>query len=219
MISTLIVSLTIWPVAPGAMAQQADKRLDRWQPFVDEAAVRFNMPRAWINRVILAESAGSTDWNGAPIRSVKGAMGLMQLMPGTYEEMRQRYNLGPNPFDPHDNIMAGTAYLRMMFDRFGYPGLFAAYNAGPTRFEASLSGVPLPGETVDYLQKVTVSRTSNPVPAPLFIPVSGTPTAPESPPSNALFVVRWTPDTPPISDGDDPAPGGPVVTDCTLDQC
>ena len=60
-------------------------------------------------------------------------MGLMQLMPGTWSEMRLMLGLGGDPFEPHDNIMAGTAYLRMVYDRFGYPGLFAAYNAGPGR--------------------------------------------------------------------------------------
>ena len=44
--------------------------------------------------------------------SQAGAMGLMQVMPVTYDELRARYNLGDDPYDPHDNVMAGTAYLR-----------------------------------------------------------------------------------------------------------
>ncbi|TGR92552.1 hypothetical protein EN834_35295, partial [bacterium M00.F.Ca.ET.191.01.1.1] len=76
-------------------------------------------------------------------------MGLMQVMPGTYEEMRVEHGLGPNPHDPRDNILAGTAYLSAMYDRFGFPGLFGAYNAGPERYDEHLKrGKPLPEETV-----------------------------------------------------------------------
>lgn len=83
-------------------------------------------------------------------------MGLMQLMPGTWQEMRSAYGLGPDPHDPRDNILAGTAYLRAMYDRFGYPGLFAAYNAGPTRYIAHLrTGRRLPAETLAYTAAVT----------------------------------------------------------------
>jgi hypothetical protein len=90
--------------------------------------------------------------NGSPITSPAGAMGLMQLMPTTYAEMRMQYGLGPDPYDPHDNILAGAAYLREMRARFGYPGLFAAYNAGPTRYQAFLAGEKiLPEETRAYL--------------------------------------------------------------------
>jgi len=149
-----------------------------------------------------AESAGRTRRNGRPIVSDAGAMGLMQLMPATYEEMRSAYNLGPDPFDPHDNILAGTAYLRTMFDRFGYPGLFAAYNAGPTRFEASLRGVSLPLETREYLLKVTDQGPVELEIAPLFVPMSGSAIMSVGPPSSALFVVRWTPDTPPLMSND-----------------
>jgi soluble lytic murein transglycosylase-like protein len=67
-------------------------------------------------------------------------MGLMQLMPATWRDMRASFGLGDDPFAPHDNILAGTAYLRLMYDRFGYPGLFAAYNAGPSRYAAFLAG-------------------------------------------------------------------------------
>ena len=56
-------------------------------------------------------------------------------MPGTWVELSVRYGLGIDPFDPHDSIMAGAAYLREMHDRFGSPGFLAAYNAGPERYE------------------------------------------------------------------------------------
>ena len=83
-------------------------------------------------------------------------MGLMQLMPGTWEEMRRDHHLGTDPDDPRDNILAGTAYLRQLYDRFGYPGMFAAYNAGPARYARHLStGRALPMETVAYLRSVS----------------------------------------------------------------
>jgi soluble lytic murein transglycosylase-like protein len=123
---------------------------------VTEASQRFGLPLAWIERVMHAESAGRTTLGCRPIVSRAGAMGLMQLMPGTWAAMRKVLALGRDPFDPHDNILAGTAYLRLMYDRFGYPGMFAAYNAGPGRYAAWLAGQqPLPGETVDYLAAVT----------------------------------------------------------------
>lgn len=126
----------------------------QWQPIIAEAAGRFGIPQSWIARVLQAESAGRTMRNGRPITSAKGAMGLMQLMPGTYDDMRRDYSLGPDPFAPHDNILAGTAYLRAMFDRFGN-GAFAAYKAGPQRYQAFLEGKQaLPSETISYLAKV-----------------------------------------------------------------
>jgi soluble lytic murein transglycosylase-like protein len=136
-------------------APAAADPLDRWSPHVAEASVRFGVPAEWIRRVMRAESGGRTMLHGRPIVSRAGAMGLMQLMPGTWAEMRAQFGLGFNPHDPRDNILAGTAYLRAMHDRFGYPGLFGAYNAGPTRYADYLAtGRPLPGETRDYLAKV-----------------------------------------------------------------
>ncbi len=129
--------------------------VDRWSVYVGEAATRFAIPEAWIRRVMRAESGGRTRLGGRPIVSRAGAMGLMQLMPGTWLEMRRRLGLGADPHDPRDNILAGAAYLRAMYDRFGYPGLFAAYNAGPARYAAHLAtGRRLPAETVAYVAAV-----------------------------------------------------------------
>jgi len=137
----------------------------QWQPHVAEASARFGVPTDWIERVIRVESGGRTMLGGRPITSHAGAMGLMQLMPGTWAEMRARLRLGSDPHDPRDNILAGTAYLRMMYDRFGYPGMFAAYNAGPGRYAAYLAGHSrLPGETVAYVQVLT-RRAKATVPA------------------------------------------------------
>jgi soluble lytic murein transglycosylase-like protein len=140
-----------------------------WRPLIAEASVRCRIPVRWIERVMGVESAGRTRWRGQAIRSRAGAMGLMQLMPATWETMRSMLGLGNDPDEPRDNILAGACYLRMMYDRFGYPGLFAAYNAGPRRYAAHLaSGRPLPSETVVYLDTITDSvRTVHDVPSKL----------------------------------------------------
>jgi membrane-bound lytic murein transglycosylase B len=137
--------------------------LDQWQPLIDEASRRFDLPAAWIRAVMRAESGGRTMLDGRPITSRAGAMGLMQVMPETYEEMRRRYGLGADPHDLRDNILAGTAYLREMYDRYGYPGFFAAYNAGPARFDEYLfDGRPLPAETQRYLATLNLASLDTP---------------------------------------------------------
>lgn len=129
--------------------------VERWRPHIDEASARFGVPAEWIERVMRAESGGRTTLGARPIVSRAGAMGLMQLMPGTWAAMRARLGLGPDPHAPRDNILAGTLYLRLMYDRFGYPGLFAAYNAGPGRYSAYLAGRQrLPAETRAYVAQV-----------------------------------------------------------------
>jgi hypothetical protein len=145
-------SMPIREIATSAVSTNA---VDRWEPFIAEAAKRFAISEAWIRAVMRAESGGQTMLDGRPITSPAGAKGLMQLMPETYAELRARFGLGSNPYDPHDNIIAGAAYLRQMFDRYGYPALFAAYNGGPERFEAYAQGSEnLPAETWNYLAKL-----------------------------------------------------------------
>lgn len=129
---------------------------DPWGPYVQEAAARFSFPEAWIRGVMEQESGGrQTGADGTPITSGAGAMGLMQVVPDTYDLLRQRYALGPDPYDPHDNILAGTAYLTEMYARFGAPAFLAAYNAGPDRVDAYLNGgTILPDETVNYVAAI-----------------------------------------------------------------
>jgi soluble lytic murein transglycosylase-like protein len=137
--------------------------VDRWAGHIAEASARFGIPGSWIRRVMRAESGGQVMQGGRPVVSSAGAMGLMQLMPGTWRDMRVALGLGTDAHDPRDNILAGAFYLRLMYDRFGYPGLFAAYNAGPARYVGSLyEGRPLPAETRAYVAKVarTVSSPS-----------------------------------------------------------
>lgn len=130
--------------------------IDRWRGLIEQASIRFGVPARWIEQVIQAESRGLTTLDGRPIRSRAGAIGLMQLMPATWATMRAQLHLGNDPDDPADNILAGTAFLRQMYDRFGYPGLFGAYNAGPGRYARALAGkMPLPEETEAYLATVS----------------------------------------------------------------
>ncbi|MDE2467848.1 MAG: lytic transglycosylase domain-containing protein [Bradyrhizobium sp.] len=126
--------------------------------FIAEASQRFDIPAAWIRAVMRAES-----FSDVRATSPKGAIGLMQIMPQTWAGLRQRYHLGADPYDAHDNIIAGAAYLRELHDRYGIPGFLAAYNAGPARWEDHLSvGQPLPPETRAYLTRLApiVGRSS-----------------------------------------------------------
>lgn len=127
----------------------------RWQSFIAQATIRFELPERWLHAVMRAESGGCETMDGAPTVSSAGAMGLMQLMPGTWAEYRDKLQLGDDPHEPRDNILAGTAYLRVLYDRFGWPGALAAYHAGPTRYEQHLSdGRSLPPSTLDYLAHI-----------------------------------------------------------------
>jgi len=170
-----------------ALAQSAPvarpAAVDRYAAYVSEAAQRFGIPERWIRAVLRAESAGDV---GAV--SSAGALGLMQVMPGTWAALRVRYGLGRDPYDPRDNIMAGAGYLREMWDRYGDVGaMLAAYNAGPGRYDDHRStGRALPAETRAYVAAL--------------VPVLGGAAAPEppavqpAPPPDwreaAIFVVR-----------------------------
>lgn len=164
-----------------AAALHGGARADPLAPLIAEAAARFELPESWLRAVMQAESAGR-------VRAVSpaGAMGLMQVMPATYAELRRRYGLGPDPFEPRDNILAGAAYLREMFDRYGAPGFLAAYNAGPARLDDHLlRGRPLPAETRRYV-------------AGLAPKVATTP-APPDPAASGLFAVTGDAGSPPAS--------------------
>ena len=128
---------------------------DPWGPYIREASKRYDVPETWIRALMRQESGGSLYRNGRLITSSAGAMGLMQVMPGTYAELRARHNLGPDPFDPHENIMAGVAYMREMYDMYGSPGFLAAYNAGPNRLDDYLANQrSLPDETRHYVAAI-----------------------------------------------------------------
>lgn len=129
----------------------------RWEPAIGDAAKRFRVPAAWIRAVMRMESGGRTMMaESQPITSTAGAMGIMQVMPDTYETMRALYRLGPDPYDPGDNLTAGAAYLGILYKAYGYPDMFAAYNDGPKMLEAHNAGHhPWPAETVNYVAGIT----------------------------------------------------------------
>ena len=112
---------------------------DPWGPYIREASAKYDIPDIWIRSLMRVESGGKEYVNGSLVTSGAGAMGLMQVMPDTYDGLRDRYNLGDDPYEPHDNIMAGTAYMREMYDLYGSPGFLAAYNAGPARLDDYLA--------------------------------------------------------------------------------
>ena len=128
---------------------------DPWGPYIREASARFDVPAQWIRAVMHQESGGHEYLNGRLTTSASGAMGLMQVMPETYIEMENQNHLGSDPYNPLDNIMAGTAYIREMYDLYGSPGFLAAYNAGPGRYGNYLTRrEPLPYETVQYVAAI-----------------------------------------------------------------
>lgn len=151
--------------------------------FVTEASQRFGIPEHWILAVKRAESAGD-------VRAVSsaGALGLMQVMPDTWAALRVRYGLGRDPYDPRDNILAGAAYLREMFDRYRtIPAMLGAYNAGPGRYDEYVrTGRALPAETRAYIALLAPQLGA---PSPSSAPSVAPPPPPdwrEAP----LFVVR-----------------------------
>jgi hypothetical protein len=159
---------------------------------IQEASRRFHVPASWLRAVMRAESAG--DANSV---SEKGAIGLMQVMPETYVELRAKHGFGPDPFEPRDNVLAGAAYLADMFSRYGEGGFLAAYNAGPGRYEEHLfRGRPLPAETTDYVARL----------API-LGLANAPTtqihAPSDAPHAPIFVALSTPKA-----ASDPTPDG-----------
>lgn len=136
--------------SPSSRLASAVRSDAQFAPFIAEASQRFGIPTPWIDAVMQAESAG----DGHALSSA-GAMGLMQIMPETWADLRERYGLGADPFQPHDNILAGAAYLRELHDRYGSPGFLAAYNAGPERWEAHVArSQELPGETRNYVARL-----------------------------------------------------------------
>jgi len=178
-----------------AFAQAPDVvRASARDPFgahIAEAARRFQLPDVWIRAVLAAES------NGNPRAvSPKGAMGLMQLMPATWRDLRLQHRLGTDPFDPHDNIIAGAAFIRLLFDRYGSPGWIAAYNAGPGRYEASLKGRALPSETRAYVAAVAPNLSGDGKPGVTLVAAID----PQAWTRSALFVTQGA-----SNSGTDPA--------------
>ena len=117
---------------------------------VPEAAMRSGIAVDVIQRVMHAESGGSPG-----IVSIKGAIGCMQIMPATWAYLSPRYSLGSDAYDARMNMIGGALYLAELARRFGWPGAYAAYNAGPARYiRYAANGAPLPAETVAYAARL-----------------------------------------------------------------
>ncbi|OJU08532.1 MAG: hypothetical protein BGN85_11705 [Alphaproteobacteria bacterium 64-11] len=155
------VVVTPRPIVPSAFDREAAMKpsqlMGRWDDLISKASRKFHVPQAWIRAVMQRESGGRTMMApGRPIVSRAGALGLMQVLPETYDEMAAQYRLGADPFDAQDNIFAGAAYLRWLHRKYGYPAMFAAYNAGPGRVDDHLQhGARLPAETRAYVGHIT----------------------------------------------------------------
>lgn len=150
----LLASLAAASVSIGSLAQTRPQHGTRvvgpFAAHIAEASRRFGMPVHWISAVLQAESNGDR-------RAVSpaGAIGLMQIMPDTWAELRVRHKLGNDPFEARDNILAGAAYMSELHAEFGAPGFLAAYNAGPGRYTEYIEqGRPLPPETRAYVAKL-----------------------------------------------------------------
>ncbi|AQR61689.1 hypothetical protein BZG35_08515 [Brevundimonas sp. LM2] len=197
----VVLALTVCLLSGGAATAQTPRvcraaTVAEIGAATDRAARRSGLPVAWIAAVMAVESGGR------PCAvSRAGAMGLMQLMPATYAHLRPALGLGPDPFQPRDNLWAGAAYLRRMIDRYGFDGGLAAYNAGPGRYDQFLRGRPLPPETTAYVaavrRRLGLSRTDlapptlsppNPPPTPALDPLTAARRSP-------LFPPRSTPDS------------------------
>ena len=106
-----ITASTVFASSARAQSATRSEAVDRFAKLIDSASGRFAVPAPWIRAVMQVESGGDEH-----AISPRGAMGLMQLMPATWAELSARYGLGLDPFDPRDNILAGTAYVKDMHD-------------------------------------------------------------------------------------------------------
>ena len=118
---------------------------NRFDRYIDEAATLHGVDFPLVKAVIRAESAFDPK-----AVSRKGALGLMQIMPQNLEAFRVH-----DPFDPWQNIMGGTRYLKVLLKRFGgqVPLALAAYNAGPRTVDTH-RGIPPIAETQAYVERV-----------------------------------------------------------------
>ena len=185
------------------LAVARSEAVDQWSSLLTEAALRTGLPVVWLHDLMLAESNGN-----AHAVSSKGAIGLMQLMPATYAMLRMPLDLGADPFAPHDNIVAGAMYLRLLVDRYGWPSALAAYNAGPARLDAFLAhGRALPAETIAYVWRLAPEHAGSfggsvavRSPTPSEAALNTRPNAsPARSPETMFVAVASTPSTAPTS--------------------
>jgi len=113
---------------------------------IDSVAAKHGVPSRLVQAVIKVESGYRQN-----ARSPRGAMGLMQLMPGT----ARQYAVA-DPYEPRSNIEGGIKYLKTLLDRFELPLALAAYNAGEAAV-LRFGGIPPYPETQDYVKRVLLA--------------------------------------------------------------
>jgi soluble lytic murein transglycosylase-like protein len=141
--TSMAASANSQPIAPATPASTSEPP-QSLQQIISSAAKRYGVDENLIKSVIKVES----NYNPNAV-SHAGAQGLMQLMPATAR------GLGvTDPFDPQQNVLAGTRFLRDMLRRYdgNLDAALAAYNWGPGNVDRK--GMALPRETRDYLSKV-----------------------------------------------------------------
>ena len=120
----------------------------KYDHFISEASIRYGVSFPLLKALIKVES----NFNPKAV-SKAGAMGLMQIMPENFEALKIT-----NPFNPRENILGGTLYLKQLMTRFEgkLPLALAAYNAGPSRV-ARYKKIPPIEETENYVKKIMKS--------------------------------------------------------------
>lgn len=128
----------------GNFIDRVKARLSQYDDIITKASNKYNVDESLIKGIITAESAGKPT-----AKSAVGAKGLMQLMDATAKELGVT-----NPYDPEQNIMAGTKYIKQQLDTFGGTDhALAAYNAGAGNVR-KYNGIPPFRETQNYVEKV-----------------------------------------------------------------
>ncbi|MBK1842443.1 transglycosylase SLT domain-containing protein [Azospirillum sp. YIM B02556] len=161
------ISSSVVPSASSSVASSAgiSDNVRRWDPQVTALSAKYGVDPDFVRRIMQQESGGRThDRFGNPLTSSAGAIGPMQVMPGTYAEMARRYGIKGGITDPDANIEAGVAYLSEQMKRFGNEAAAAAaYNAGPGRVQQNIdSGKALPSETKNYVASIAAMQRQQP---------------------------------------------------------
>ncbi len=141
----IIKEKTVSPTPQQKAVRKDSQGTSDYHSIIHEKATKYSLDPSLVKAVIKAES----NWNERAV-SRKGAMGLMQLMPTTANEMDVR-----NPFNPEENIEGGTRYLRYLLERYNgdLTLALAAYNAGPKRID-TYGSIPPITETRQYVNRV-----------------------------------------------------------------